>query len=315
MELNYLRYFYEVAHTGSVTRAARNLRIAQPSVSKIIRLLEDREGVRLFERDRRGMKLTREGELFFTHSQRIFAEVERLQQAVRTEKEGVSGALSFGASDNLCLHVLPAILKKYARRYPGVTVSMYAGTSQGILEELRERRCEFGLFYTATTDERFSTQALAMVPFRLVLRPELAKQAKLPVTNFERARGVLRGMDFIGSRGVDYQRAYPVMGMLRSLGLEPTVRVEVNQHEVQKRLVLDGLGYSLLPSPMVEADILAGRLVSVRLPRPVESPLLWVERRGWARSAAAEHFHQAFCAGLARAAPRTGLRILKSGEA
>ncbi len=308
MELNYLRYFYEVAHTGSVTKAARNLRISQPSVSKIVRLLEHREGVRLFQRDRRGMKLTREGEVYFDHCQRIFMEVEKLQQSVQEEKKGVSGELRFGASDNLCLYVLPAVLKKFALLYPRVRVSLFSGTSQGILDELSERRCEFGIFYTATAEERFSTETLAMVPFRLVMKKSLAIENKVPLPSFERARTKLKNIPFIGSRVVDYRKTYPVMGMLRSLGLEPVPLIEVSQHEVQKKLVLEGMGYSLFPAPMVEADLSAGRLVSVTLPRPVESPLLWAVRRGWVLTPAAARFREVLQQELQKGAERLGIR-------
>jgi DNA-binding transcriptional LysR family regulator len=308
MELSYLRYFYEVAHTGSVTKAARNLRISQPSVSKIIRLLEHREGTRLFQRDRRGMKLTREGELYFSHCQRIFSEVERLKQSVHEEKKGLSGELRFGASDNLCMHILPPILKKFRARYPAVKISLYAGTSQGILEEIRERRCEFGLFYTATAEERYETEVLAMVPFRLVMSRELAKNAGL-ISGFNRAR--LKELDFVGSRILDYQRRYPVLGMLRSLGLDPIARIEVNQHEVQKKLVLNGMGYSFFPAPMVEPDIRAKKLFSVDLPRSVESPLLWATRRGWSMTPVAERFKSLFQSELSGASAQLGIRLLK----
>jgi DNA-binding transcriptional LysR family regulator len=306
MELNYLRYFFEVAHTGNVTKAARNLRISQPSVSKIIRLLEHREGVRLFQRDRRGMKLTREGEIYFNHCQRIFAEVERLRQSVREERKGLSGELRLGASDNLCLYVLPKILKKFQKKYPQVNVSLFSGSSHGILQELREQRCELGLFYTSTTEERFDTQVLAMVPFRLVIAPALAREHRISLNSFERA--ALKRVDFVGSRPLDYQQVYPVLGMLRSLGLDPKARFESNQQEVQKKMVLGGGGYSLFPSLMVDPEIQAGRLAAIPLPRPVESPLLLATRKGWSLTPVAEHFKMTLTEELGSLARTLGIR-------
>ena len=81
MSLNFhqLLLFYSVARLGSVTRAAKVLRISQPSVSAQLREFEQRHGVELLRRLPRGMALTDAGRLAFNHAQKVFAEADELQ--------------------------------------------------------------------------------------------------------------------------------------------------------------------------------------------------------------------------------------------
>ena len=83
MDSNLLRAFLETADAGSVSRAARQLGLSQPSLTVQIRRLEDQLGTRLFMRTPRGMRLLPAGEAFLHHARRILAEVEAAVHAVR----------------------------------------------------------------------------------------------------------------------------------------------------------------------------------------------------------------------------------------
>ena len=116
MQLNHLYYFYTVAKLNSFTRASKELRVSQPSISKIIRQLEEAQGSRLLDRSRRGeMSLTETGEIFFTHCKRIFDELKNLQQHISNQAHECIGPLRIAASDNLCNYVLPEIVEGFAR--------------------------------------------------------------------------------------------------------------------------------------------------------------------------------------------------------
>lgn len=86
MELLQLKYFMEVARCEHVTRAAQELHIAQPTLSQVIKRLEGELGVRLFEHEGRGIRLTEAGRRVFAHAQAIFGEIDRMQLEIsRTE--------------------------------------------------------------------------------------------------------------------------------------------------------------------------------------------------------------------------------------
>jgi DNA-binding transcriptional LysR family regulator len=269
MDLHHLRIFYEVARRGGFTAAARTLRVSQPSLSRSVRLLEEEEQVTLLERSKRGVTLTADGRAFFASCEKIFAEVEGL----KTSRAGaeLSGDLALAASDNLCNHVLPRVLPAFLRQHSRVKARLFSGTSEQILEELREGRAELGLFYSEVRDRKaFETEKLWPVEFVMVRAPGGDEQA------------------FVGSRSGDYAKAYPALAMLRSAGLDPKAVLETNNQETQKRMVMAGLGFSLLPAHMVEAELRTGRLEKMKTPRHFKGQVFLARRRGVRLSRSAE---------------------------
>ena len=269
MDLHHLKIFYEVARRGGFTAAARTLRVSQPSLSRSVRLLEEAEKVTLLQRGKRGVTLTAEGKAFFGSCEKIFAEVETLR-TTRTGAE-LAGELAIAASDNLCNHVLPRVLPGFLRQHPGLKARLFSGTSEQILGELREGRAELGLFYTEVRDRSFETEKLWPVEFVMVRAP--------------RAEA---GDAFVGSRTGDYAKAYPALAMLRSAGFDPKAVMETNNQETQKRMVMAGLGYSLLPSHMVEVELREGRLEKMKAPRQFKGQVFLASRRGVRLSRTAE---------------------------
>ncbi|MGZ3729965.1 MAG: LysR family transcriptional regulator [Bdellovibrionota bacterium] len=281
MELNHLRVFYEVARRGGFTAAARALCVSQPSLSRSVKLLEDAENVRLLERGKRGVALTPEGRLFFASCERVFGELENLRLIAGQSKGEITGSLSIAASDNICNHVLPRLHPAFARANPKVRTRLFSGTSEQILEELRSRQAELGLFYTEVKDARtFTCEKLWSVEFVLVC----GAQHQSPS---------METLGFVGSRAVDYAKAYPALAMLRSAGMEPRTVFETNNQETQKQLVLAGYGCTLVPRHMVEGEIKSGKLKRMKTPKTLGGHVFLVSRRGQPLSRAAEAWREA----------------------
>ncbi len=289
MNLLHLEQFYEVAKAGSVSIGARKLRISQPAISKSLKLLEESLGAKLFERTKQGMHLTPSGQIAFDHAIRIFSEAKNLSDQIHTGKTSLSGTWSLGASDNLAIHLLPKLIARMKAEHPELKIQLFSGTSAAIKEELYADRCEAGLFYTPPkTTEPFQFFEVAETEFWIVLgkKSPWAKQKKKWTLEDLKKGSIPR----IESRHTDYASGFPAHFHSRKLELPGIPYLEANLHEVKKRLVLEGTGYSLLVKHSVEAEVKSGELIRIPTEKSLRAPIYWVTRKGRAPNRASEEF-------------------------
>lgn len=152
-----LRVFEAVARRMSFTRAAEELFLSQPAVTRHIHELEKAVGCRLFQRQGHRIELTPEGEKLLIGARRILREYSRLSDEIHSEDEShVEGELVLGASTTLAQYVLPSILAGFKRAYPSVSVSMQSGNTERIETMLEEGSAELGLVEGASSRQGLS---------------------------------------------------------------------------------------------------------------------------------------------------------------
>ena len=117
MELHQLRYFVAVAEARHFTKAARGLRIAQPSVSRGIRVLEEELGTTLFHRMKGNVALTSAGEVLLPWARRVIADVDGAALEVRELGDLRRGRLAVGATPSLTTTLLPPALARFHERF------------------------------------------------------------------------------------------------------------------------------------------------------------------------------------------------------
>ena len=122
--LSQYRIFYEVARCGNISRAAKELYISQPAISKAISKLEESLDTRLFLRNSRGVQLTKEGEVLFQHVSTAFESLDRGEKELKRIHDFHIGHLCIGVSSTLCKYVLLPYLKGFIGKYPHVNISM-----------------------------------------------------------------------------------------------------------------------------------------------------------------------------------------------
>lgn len=122
--LSSYRIFYAVANTGNISRAAKELYISQPAISKSIQKLEENLAVKLFERSSRGVTLTPEGELLYTHVKSAFETLSLGEDRLRRSIALGVGNLTIGVSATLCKYVLLPYLKDFIKKYPHINISI-----------------------------------------------------------------------------------------------------------------------------------------------------------------------------------------------
>ena len=140
MQIQQLRYFIEIARTGSMSAAAKNLFIAQPSLSQQISKLEKELGIPLFIRHSKFVSLSDAGEQFLVHAQRIVGEVEQLSELMKKHSLLQSGTLRIGMLWIAGYLNLSDILYHYKKMYPGLTYDLKIGGSDALLKMLLLRK-------------------------------------------------------------------------------------------------------------------------------------------------------------------------------
>jgi DNA-binding transcriptional LysR family regulator len=248
MDLLRLKYFYAVAKEGGFVKAAKVLRVQQPAISKMVRQLEESLELTLFERHKRGVKLTQVGTEIYKKCQTLFDQVDAIHALADSQQEGCQGSLSIGATDSVASYVLPQLLGKFLRHHPKVEPSLFAGTSNLICREISEDRIEFGVFFTVPEGD-FKITDIAEVPFELVGPKNISVSEAI-------------ALGFVLSREIDYpkHRPFPVLEMLRANQIPVNVAITSNNLDAQKQLVMEGLGVALLPSFMVRKEVKKGQL-------------------------------------------------------
>lgn len=147
MEQNLSQYkiFYEVAKTGNISRAAKELYISQPAISKAISKLEDSLGLALFTRSSRGVSLTAEGEILFEHTRDAFETLTRGEQELKRIQEFDIGHLRIGVSNTLCKYILLPYLKTFIDQYPHMRVTIESQATAQTLSRLEQQKLDLGL--------------------------------------------------------------------------------------------------------------------------------------------------------------------------
>lgn len=140
-----LKVFCCVARNLSYTKAAQELFISQPAVTKHVKELETHYQIRLFERLGSRIELTHAGRLLLDHCEAILEAYNRLEFEMNLLRNEYSGELRLGASTTIAQYVLPPLLAQFIEKFPHITVSMFNGNSREVEVALQEHRIDLAL--------------------------------------------------------------------------------------------------------------------------------------------------------------------------
>lgn len=140
-----LSVFISVARNRSFTKAAGELRISQPAVTRHIHELEAQYDTRLIERSGNRISLTKAGETFLKRAEEIEEKYKALRLEMNLLTDNFAGELRVGASSTIGQYVLPPLLAAFIAEYPDLRLSVFTGNSEQIEQALEERRIDIGL--------------------------------------------------------------------------------------------------------------------------------------------------------------------------
>jgi len=253
--------FIAVVDTAGFTRAASALHLSQPALSRRIELLEQHLGQPLFERGRRGVRLTDAGEAFLPHARAALASLRDGAAAVRELAHGAVGSLTVAIVGTLASTGVAAQLGRYREAHRGVRILLRTGTSAEVSQLVRRGEATLGLRYgldpspDLVARERLVVVAPPAHPLAKARRIAPARLRDEAWVAFPFRRGA--GVDAFGQA---------LARVLLAADLEAAEIVRVDSLTAQKRLVQAGFGLALVPMSSVDEEIARGSLRVLDVP-------------------------------------------------
>jgi DNA-binding transcriptional LysR family regulator len=279
MELHHLRYFEAVARHGHVTRAAQELHIAQPSLSKQIQSLEAELGIALFDRVGRRVELTAAGRLLLPYARRALREVADARTALQQWNSLEQGQVALGAPPTVGAHLLPRALAAFHERYPGIGLSLHEMGAARLASLLDEGAIDLAVVSVALpaflSAELFSEDLVVAVAEGHPLAQQKA----------------VRGADLADQPFILFPEGYELRGrtlqLCRAAGFEPQVVLDGGETDTVVRLVAAGLGVAVVPRLALEggAGIVGLDVIDSTLRRTLR--LIWHPERSLSPAAEA----------------------------
>jgi LysR family nitrogen assimilation transcriptional regulator len=243
MDLKQLEYFVRVAELGSFTRAAIELDVAQPALSRQVRLLEVELRQNLLLRNGRGAVPTEAGKLLLEHGRGILHQVERAREDLGRLRGGLSGRVAVGLPSSVARALTVPLTRAFREQLPDARLSISEGLSSGLQEGLVSGRLDIAVLYNAQPSRELDLAPLLEEELVLVrARPPglqedpppgpmpLAEVAQLPLVIPTRPNAIRMHVE----------------AEMADIGCRPNVVLEIDGVSAILDLVLDGAGCAIL---------------------------------------------------------------------
>jgi DNA-binding transcriptional LysR family regulator len=272
MQLHQLSYALAVAEERSFTRAAARLHLAQPSLSRQVRLLEHELGVVLFNRGPgQGVTLTPDGSALLPFMQRVMADVEATGAEARALSGMARGHLAVGATPSLVTSVLAPALVEFHESHRGIDLSVVEAGSHQLVPQVAAGEVDLALVVLPVTDPLVVTTALFDDPLVLATAPDhpLAHRRRIRVRDLD-------GLDLVMFREGYDLRAVTLAACLEA-EVEPRLVSEGGEMAGVLAFVASGLGAAVVPAIALPRD---GSLVGIPFSGPTMRRTVALAQRG-----------------------------------
>lgn len=236
MKLNFasLEYFQKVAELEHMTQAAEELHIAQPALSRTIRKLENELDVKLFERQGRSIRLTRDGHILLKHAENFLKEYTEMQQEFKDSRD--LQQMTVRLSIQTATKLIPAFLKEFKKEHPEAIVEL-------VNPNLSAAATPPDLFLYSSTNHIEQENSIMLFRESLVMvLPKSNRHAKLPYINLS---------DFTSMKYIAPPKGFILRETLehfcKQAGFTPKVVMESDNPETIHEFVMAGLGIALVP--------------------------------------------------------------------
>jgi LysR family nitrogen assimilation transcriptional regulator len=261
MDLKQLEYFVRVAELGSFTRAATALGVAQPALSRQVRLLEVELRQNLLVRNGRGAIPTDAGKLLLAHGRGILHQVERAREELGRVRGALAGRVAIGLPTSVAKVMTVPLTREFRQRLPDASLSISEGLSASMLEGLLTGRLDLAVLYNATPSPDIELTPLVEEDLYLMQPPgtpappdgvTLRELSALPLVIPSRPNAI----------------RMLVETELANIGCRPHIALEIDGVSAILDLVADGAGNAVLSRNAARTSAHADTLVLSRVHSP-----------------------------------------------
>ncbi|MGZ4160130.1 MAG: LysR family transcriptional regulator [Neobacillus sp.] len=249
MDMRQLRYFLAIAEEGQITRAAKRLHMAQPPLSKQLKLLEQELGVQLVERMGRMLRLTEAGRTLQLRAEKIIGLMDSTVSEIAEHHTGVRGTISIGTVASTGATLLPERIKSFHHSYPMVYFQLWEGDTNRITQLLESRVIDVGLVRLPIENtKKYDMLQLPIEPLMAAIGPawsdgdddspiRLSDLADLPILLLRRQHGSFIYEQFLEA--------------CKQKGFEPHVLCESSDIMTLLALTESGVGITIVPKSAI----------------------------------------------------------------
>lgn len=259
MKLDALDVFLRVADYEHVTRAAEELALTQPAVSRTIQSLEQEAGLPLFERQGRRIALTAAGRVVQTYARRIAAQERELEEALEALRNLETGEVIISASKTTGVYLLPPVVARFRERHPRVALQLVILNSRHVIEHVLTWQADFGLVEGDITSlpPELAVEVIATDELVLIMAPTHLWSGLQAVTpEMLGAHALLLREQGSGTREV-------IEHAFQQQGVQVFPLLTIPENEMIKQLVMCGVGAAILPALVVQREVAAGDVVQL----------------------------------------------------
>lgn len=257
MNPHHLRTFLAVRKHLNYTRAAEEIFLTQPAVSRQMRQLEEELGVRLFEQIGKALHLTDAGETLAVEAEKLLGAMERTAEAVRSHRSPERGSIRIGASTTPGFYLLPDLLGRFHRRFPKVAIHYMVENSLRIEQMLVRNELDLGFVGARLSSEEVELKPLVEDEIVCFTSPShrLAKVRRIDPSSLEEETWIIR------EKGSATRLLFE--DWLSSWKAAIRKSIELTCPETCKALVRAGIGISFMSVHGLRSEIGAKSLVKI----------------------------------------------------
>jgi len=262
MNLNQLKIFYLAAKRGNLSKAARELNITQPAVTKGIQRIQAFYEIKLLNRFGKELKLTDAGQALYQVAEKIFDLEVQAEDSIRAFQNLEKGHIRIHAGESFGAYYLPAIVNPISKRHPSIRMSMSILPTDLIIENVADLKCDIGIASYPVEHEKIVCREVLEDRLVFISAPThpLIQKKRLTI------------MDLAGQSVIVHEKgsvpAQAIVEFIRKNKIDIRIPLELSSNRAIIKAVGEGLGLALVSRHVAREEILTGKISVLPFPGP-----------------------------------------------